>query len=81
MHRFLFFFSVRPSHLNFDPMLFPILYFLAAAKGYLRPREYVVAEWPLRSTISDFWSLVYDHDVTSVVVLCNPLLAEASVRC
>ncbi|XP_069987585.1 receptor-type tyrosine-protein phosphatase kappa isoform X3 [Penaeus vannamei] len=46
--------------------------------GYLRPREYVVAEWPLRSTISDFWSLVYDHDVTSVVVLCNPLLAEAS---
>ncbi|MPC16314.1 Receptor-type tyrosine-protein phosphatase U [Portunus trituberculatus] len=32
------------------------------------------------STISDFWSLVYDHEVTSVVVLCNPSPLEASVR-
>ncbi|RXG67266.1 Receptor-type tyrosine-protein phosphatase U, partial [Armadillidium vulgare] len=40
--------------------------------GYVRPREYLVSEWPLRSTISDLWSLVYDHDVTSIVVLCNP---------
>ncbi|KAK7072438.1 hypothetical protein SK128_004216 [Halocaridina rubra] len=46
--------------------------------GYLRPREYIVTEWPLRSTVSDFWSLVYDHDVTSVVVLYNPQLTEAS---
>ncbi|KAG0703005.1 Receptor-type tyrosine-protein phosphatase U [Chionoecetes opilio] len=30
------------------------------------------------STISDFWSLVYDHEVTSVVVLCNPSPLEAS---
>ncbi|XP_071545661.1 receptor-type tyrosine-protein phosphatase kappa isoform X3 [Panulirus ornatus] len=46
--------------------------------GYLRPREYIVSEWPLKSTISDFWSLVYDHEVTSVVVLCNPSPMEAS---
>ncbi|XP_050714665.1 receptor-type tyrosine-protein phosphatase kappa-like isoform X4 [Eriocheir sinensis] len=46
--------------------------------GYLRPREYIVTEFPLKSTISDFWSLVYDHEVTSVVVLCNPSPLEAS---
>ncbi|XP_042204541.1 receptor-type tyrosine-protein phosphatase kappa-like isoform X3 [Homarus americanus] len=46
--------------------------------GYLRPREYIVSEWPLKSTTSDFWSLVYDHEVTSVVVLCNPSPLEAS---
>ncbi|XP_076054228.1 receptor-type tyrosine-protein phosphatase kappa-like isoform X3 [Oratosquilla oratoria] len=46
--------------------------------GYVRPREYLVTEWPLRSTTSDLWSLVYDHDVTSIVVLCNPPPSEAS---
>ncbi|CAL4064438.1 unnamed protein product [Meganyctiphanes norvegica] len=40
--------------------------------GYTRTREYVVTEWPLRSTACDFWSLVYDHDITSVVILYNP---------
>lgn len=40
--------------------------------GYTHPREYIVTEWPLSNTCSDIWSLVYDHDVSAVVVLCNP---------
>jgi len=40
--------------------------------GYTHPREYIVTEWPLPSTCSDIWSLVYDHDCSAVVVLCNP---------
>ena len=41
-------------------------------QGYTHPREYIVTEWPVVSTCSDLWSLVYDHDCSAVVVLCNP---------
>ena len=41
-------------------------------QGYTHPREYIVTEWPVASTCSDLWSLVYDHDCSAVVVLCNP---------
>lgn len=40
--------------------------------GYTRSREYIVTEWPLHSTMSDFWSLIYDHDCNSVIILANP---------
>ncbi|KPM09468.1 tyrosine-protein phosphatase-like protein 2 [Sarcoptes scabiei] len=37
--------------------------------GYTRPREYIVTEWPLKKTVSNLWSLIYDHDCNTVVVL------------
>ena len=37
--------------------------------GYSRPREYIITEWPLKHTIQDIWSLIYDHDCNTVVVL------------
>jgi len=40
--------------------------------GYTRPREYVVTEWPLPTTLGDVWSTVYDHDCSAVVVLTSP---------
>lgn len=40
--------------------------------GYTRSKEYIVTEWPLHRTISDFWSLIYDHDCNSVIFLANP---------
>lgn len=40
--------------------------------GYTRPKEYIITEWPLKHTASDFWSLVYDHDCNTIVALCNP---------
>lgn len=49
-------------------------------QGYVRPKEYLATEWPIKSTTGDFWSLVYDHDVTSVVILYRPGPLEASVR-
>ncbi len=39
-----------------------------------------MTEWPLQSTCSDVWSLVYDHDCSAVVVLCNPTSGVANVR-
>jgi protein tyrosine phosphatase len=41
-------------------------------QGYRSAREYIVTEWPLPDTISYLWSLVYDYDVSAVVVLSNP---------
>lgn len=40
--------------------------------GYTRSKEYIVTEWPLLRTISDFWSLVYDHYCNSVILLAHP---------
>uniref|UniRef100_T1ITA2 Protein-tyrosine-phosphatase n=1 Tax=Strigamia maritima TaxID=126957 RepID=T1ITA2_STRMM len=40
--------------------------------GYDRCNEYIVTEWPMKHTMGDVWSLVYDHDCKSVVILCNP---------
>ncbi|XP_062547580.1 receptor-type tyrosine-protein phosphatase kappa isoform X2 [Armigeres subalbatus] len=40
--------------------------------GYTKPREYIVTEWPLQKTCGEFWSLVYDHECSAIVVLCQP---------
>jgi protein tyrosine phosphatase len=40
--------------------------------GYTRSKEYIVTEWPMKHTIPDCWSLIYDHDCNSVVVLSSP---------
>ncbi|CAG0914746.1 unnamed protein product, partial [Notodromas monacha] len=46
---------------------------LDISRGYTRPKEYVVTEWPVKeNVVPDFWSLVYDHDCPAIVVLCTP---------
>ncbi|KAF0311665.1 Receptor-type tyrosine-protein phosphatase kappa [Amphibalanus amphitrite] len=40
--------------------------------GYNRSKEYIVTEWPLRATPSDFWSLVYDFGCNSIVGYSHP---------
>jgi len=37
--------------------------------GFLRSKEFIVTEWPIIQTVKDFWSMIYDHEVTSIVVL------------
>lgn len=41
-------------------------------QGYTKPREYIVTEWPLKHTVGEFWSLVYDQECSAVVVLLQP---------
>ncbi|KAK0094149.1 hypothetical protein PV326_011718 [Microctonus aethiopoides] len=41
-------------------------------RGYTKPREYIVTEWPLKHTGGEFWSLVYDYECAAVVILCVP---------
>lgn len=40
--------------------------------GYTRSKEYIVTEWPMKHSIPDCWSVIYDHDCNSVVVLSSP---------
>jgi len=40
--------------------------------GYIRANDFVVTEWPLPNTIQNFWSMLYDHDIATIVVLDNP---------
>jgi len=37
--------------------------------GFRRSKEFIVTEWPLNSTISDFWSMVYDTSASTIVIL------------
>ena len=49
-------------------------------QGYTRPREYVVTEWPLPTTLGDVWSTVYDHDCSAVVVLTSPPPSSVNLK-
>ncbi|KAK9700787.1 Protein-tyrosine phosphatase [Popillia japonica] len=40
--------------------------------GYTKPKEYIVTEWPMKSTCGEFWSLVYDYECAAIVILCVP---------
>ncbi|GAV07267.1 hypothetical protein RvY_17126 [Ramazzottius varieornatus] len=40
--------------------------------GFQRKNDFVVAEWPQKNTVNDIWSLIYDHDCNTVVVLSDP---------
>jgi protein tyrosine phosphatase len=35
----------------------------------MQNRNYIVTQYPLPDTIGDFWSLIYDNDSDSVVVM------------
>merc|ERR1719270_2172875 len=40
--------------------------------GFCQAEAMIVTEWPMQSTVANFWSMVYDHDCSTVVVLNNP---------
>lgn len=50
------------------------------SSSYTKPKEYVVTEWPLKSTLGEFWSLVYDQECAAVVVLCQPPHSSVCTR-
>jgi len=37
--------------------------------GFRRSKEFIVTEWPLNSTIPDFWSMIYDTSASTIVIL------------
>ena len=39
--------------------------------GFTCAKENIVTEWPMSHTVGNFWAMIYDFDITAVVVL-NP---------
>ena len=44
--------------------------------GFNDRKEFILTEWPMTNTTGNFWSMVYDHDVSCIVVLNNPKISH-----
>ncbi|XP_058987366.1 receptor-type tyrosine-protein phosphatase kappa-like [Musca domestica] len=64
--------NFRPYLTSFQGNAFTDYINAVYVDGYTKPREYIVTEWPMKHTLGEFWSLVYDTECSAVVVLCQP---------
>ncbi|VDP17245.1 unnamed protein product [Onchocerca flexuosa] len=39
--------------------------------GFKRKKEFIVTEWPKKSTVDSFWTLIFDHSAHTVISLTN----------
>ena len=49
-------------------------------QGYNRKKEYIATQGPLPDTVGDFWRLIWDYNIPSVVMLTN-LVEKMKVKC
>ena len=48
--------------------------------GFCQAKGMIVTEWPMQSTVANFWSMIYDHDCSTIVVLSNPPVPNKVTR-
>lgn len=39
--------------------------------GFTRKSEFIVTEWPKPQTLDSFWTLIFDHNVHTIINLTN----------
>ena len=49
-------------------------------QGYNREKEYIASQGPLPDTVGDFWRLVWDYNIPTIVMLTN-LMEKMKVKC
>jgi len=59
-------------------MYFYSVYKKLVLQGYKRRHEFIITQMPLSTTKTDFWRLVEEHDVHTIVMMNS--LAEVQVR-
>ena len=48
-------------------------------QGYHAPRAFIAAQSPMEASLSDFWSLIVENKVQTVLLLCQ-LVEDSKVR-
>ena len=48
-------------------IMWPILHY----KGYKQKKTYIAAQGPLTETVADFWRMVWKHNCSCIVMLCQ----------
>lgn len=60
--------------------LLPYVKLTSLHQGYERGREYIAAQGPLPDTVVDFWRMIWEYDVPTVVMLTN-LTEKMKIKC
>ena len=40
-------------------------------QGYKHRKAYIATQFPLSNTMSDFWRMVWEHQCSSIILLCD----------
>lgn len=75
---------INASYINVSQIILTwksfMISFIVFIKGYHYPREYIAAQGPKPNTGHDFWRMVLQHKVESIVMLTS-LIEDNKVKC
>ena len=69
------------TYLLFVFLIYPGDYINAVhVDGFTCAKENIVTEWPMSHTVGNFWAMVYDFDISAIVVLHPTLNARTPLN-